>query len=442
MDKVDDTASNLQKITKVKARQILDSRGNPTVEAEVWIHNGLFGRASVPSGASTGEHEALELRDGDKKSYNGKSVMRAVTSVNTTIANQLIGMSCTEQSRIDRAMIDLDGTQEKRALGANAILSVSLATARAAAAFNKKPLYAYLSEKKQYKLPVPMMNIINGGQHAGNGLAIQEFLIEPVGAKNFSEALQFGTEVYHTLKSILKKRYGESSINVGDEGGYAPAISNTHEALNAIVDAISEAGFTTTQIKIGIDAAATSFYNKQQQTYQVDNNEYTNGELADYYMNLVNSYPILTIEDPFYEEAFNDFGELTKRISHKVAIIGDDLYVTNPDRITQGITQKATNAVLIKPNQIGSLTETLQAIRTAQEAGFAHVVSHRSGETDDNFISHLATATDSPFIKTGAPARGERVSKYNELLRIEEELGAKAQLNIYRQKVLATPIAQ
>ncbi len=427
------------KISKVKARQVLDSRGNPTVEAEVWVHGGLVGRAIVPSGASTGRHEALELRDGDKEAFNGMGVQKAVNNVNSAIAHQIVSIPCTEQLKIDHAMINLDGTPEKRVLGANAILAVSMATARAAAAVSQKPLYGYLSGKEQFKLPIPMMNIINGGKHAGNSLTIQEFLIEPVGAKSYSEALQYGTEVYHTLKSLLKRRYGEASTNVGDEGGYAPALSNNHDALDAIVDAISEAGFSEKQIKIGIDAAASSFYDERRQQYQVDGNNLSSGELADYYVKLADTYPILTIEDPFYEEAFKDFTGLTKRVGNRIMIIGDDLFVTNPDRIKKGIAQGAGNAVLIKLNQIGTLTETLQAIRTAQEAGYAHVVSHRSGETDDTFIAHLATATESPFIKTGAPARGERVAKYNELLRIEEELGTNAQLNSYRQAMLAMP---
>jgi enolase len=436
MVKANKTPLTRSKITNVKARQVLDSRGNPTVEAEVWTDGGCMGRAIVPSGASTGKHEALELRDGDKGVFNGMGVQKAVSNVNNVIANRIVGMSCTEQLKIDHIMVNLDGTPEKRVLGANAILAVSMATAKAAAAASQKSLYAYLSDKEQVKLPIPMMNIINGGKHAGNGLSIQEFLIEPVGAKSYSEALRFGTEIYHTLKSILKRRYGESSTNVGDEGGYAPAISNNHEALDAIVDAISEAGFSENQIKIGIDAAASSFYDERRQRYKVDGNDMSSDELADYYVNLVDTYPILTIEDPFYEEAFSDFSELTRRIGKRIMIIGDDLFVTNPDRIQRGIKQGAANAVLIKLNQIGTLTETLQAIRIAQEAGFSHVVSHRSGETDDNFIAHLATATESPFIKTGAPARGERVAKYNELLRIEEELGSNAQLNSYRQAIL------
>jgi len=392
------TPLSQSKISKINARQVLDSRGNPTVEAEVWVHSGLVGRAAVPSGASTGTHEALELRDGNKKAFNGMGVQKAVNNVNSAITKRIVGMSCTEQMKIDHAMINLDGTSEKRVLGANAILAVSMATSRAAAAVEQKPLYAYLSDNEQFKLPIPMMNIINGGKHAGNGLSIQEFLIEPVGAKSFSDALRFGTEVYHTLKSILKRRYGESSTNVGDEGGYAPALSNNHDALDAIVDAISEAGFSESQIKIGIDAAASSFYDERRQQYQVDGNDLSRGELADYYVKLADTYPILTMEDPFYEEAFNDFSGLTRRIGNRVMIIGDDLFVTNPDRIRQGIAQRASNAVLIKPNQIGTLTETLQAIRTAQDADFAHVVSHRSGETDDTFIAHLATATESPFI--------------------------------------------
>jgi enolase len=428
-------------VTQVKARQVLDSRGNPTIEADVTIHNGLMGRAIVASGASTGTHEALELRDKDLKFFNGRGVLKAVTNVNNKIAPKIIGLDCTKQKEIDQLLIDLDGTANKCMLGGNAILAVSMAIAKVAAAFEKKSLYAYLSQKQRYKLPIPMMNIINGGQHAGNNLAIQEFLIEPVGAKSYSQALQFGTEVYHTLKTILKEKYGASAINVGDEGGYAPAMDNTYEALNAISEAISKSGYTTAQIKIGIDAAASSFYNKQKDNYQIDNKQYTAQELEDYYTNLVNTFPILTIEDPFYEEAYSDFTSITKKLGNQTLIIGDDLYVTNPKRIKKGITQQSTNAVLIKPNQIGTLTETLQATNIAQKAKLAQIVSHRSGETDDTFIAHLATATQSIFIKTGAPARGERIAKYNELLRIEEELGTNAQLNSYRQAIKAIPTA-
>jgi len=385
-----------------------------------------MGRGTVPSGASTGVHEALELRDEKRSVYGGKSVLKAVANVNKQIGPKLLGRSTLEQESLDILMLKLDGTRNKSNLGANAILSVSMAVARAAAASQGVSLFRYLAKKKKYRLPVPMMNVINGGKHAGNNLAVQEFLIEPVGAKSYVEALRLGVEVYHTLKNILKEKYGSSSTNVGDEGGYAPPLEKTTDALESILQAIRNSGYDETFIKLGLDAASSSFYDPKTLTYQIDGKALTAGDLSDYYDMLTTTYPILTIEDPFAEDAFEDHAKITARLGKRVKIIGDDLYVTTPARIQKGIELKATNAVLIKLNQIGSVSETLEAIKISREARLAVAVSHRSGETEDTFISHLATAVESQFIKAGAPARGERTAKYNELIRIAEELGPEA----------------
>lgn len=407
----------------MRAIQVLDSRGNPTVEVDLLTRGGFGGRAIVPSGASTGIHEALELRDGNESIYGGKSVLKACANVNQLIGPKLFGMDCTAQKKIDKLMIELDGTPNKSKLGANAILGVSMALARATASSRKEPLYRHLSPKKRYRLPVPMMNVINGGKHAGNKLAVQEFLVEPVGAETFAEALRYGAEVYHSLKSILSEKYGPTAINVGDEGGYAPPLDLTRDALDAILAAIKKAGYGESEIRLGMDPASSSFYDRESQKYTIDGRNLSVGELEDFYSDLINTYPILTLEDPFDEDAFSDFARFTQRYGSRIKIIGDDLYVTNRTRISRGIGEKATNAILIKLNQIGSVTETLEAISMSKEADFEIVISHRSGETEDAFISHLATAVESAFIKTGAPARGERTAKYNELLRIEQELG-------------------
>jgi enolase len=380
----------------------------------------------VPSGASTGIHEALELRDGDMKRFHGKGVLKAVSNVNDRIRSRLIGKDARAQREIDGLMIALDGTPNKKRLGANAILGVSMAVAKVAASSQGKPAYKYLRDLPSYKLPVPMMNVINGGKHAGNKLAVQEFQIEPVGASSCSEAIRIGDEVYHSLGSVLKAKYGPSAINVGDEGGYAPPLEMTGDALEAILLAISDAEYDESTVHIGIDAASSSFYSDKDSTYYIDGKKFSSGELEDYYEELVRTYPIRTLEDPFDEDDFDNFAQITRKLGSRVKIIGDDLYVTNPERIKIGIRKKATNAILIKPNQIGTVTETLDAIKMSREAGMDIVVSHRSGETEDTFISHLATSQESLFIKTGAPARGERTAKYNELLRIEEELGSKA----------------
>lgn len=413
-------------ILRVNSRQVLDSRGNPTVETDIFLRGGAWGRGTVPSGASTGVHEALELRDDKKSLYDGKSVLKAVANVNKQIGPKLLGRSSLEQESIDILMLKLDGTRNKSNLGANAILSVSMAVARAAAASQSLPLYRYLAKRKKYRLPVPMMNVINGGKHAGNNLAIQEFLIEPVGAKSYVEGLRLGVEVYHALKKVLREKYGASATNVGDEGGYAPPIEKTTDALDAIMTAVRNAGFNETMIKLGMDAASSSFYDPKTLTYTIDGRGMNAEELGDYYENLVNTYPIITLEDPFSEESFEDSSKITARLGKKVKIIGDDLYVTNAARIAKGIETKATNAILIKLNQIGSVTETMEAIKMSKEQRWTVVISHRSGETEDAFISHLATAVESQFVKAGAPARGERTAKYNELIRIAEELGPEA----------------
>ena len=412
-------------ITSINAREVLDSRGNPTVEVDVYTRGG-FGRAAVPAGASKGVHEALEIRDGGKR-YYGRGVLSAVRNVNEVIAPKLIGMDSRNQLEIDNLMIRLDGTKNKSKLGANAILGVSLAVAKAAADTYKMPLFRYLGGLKARLLPVPLMNIINGGKHAGNELSIQEFMIVPVGADKFSEALRIGVEVYHGLRSYLKEKYGLSAINVGDEGGFAPPMGETRDALNALVEAIKRAGYSEeSDVVLALDAAATSFYDDEKKTYYIDGKELTSEELLEMYINLTNEYPIKSIEDPFQEEDFESFTELTKRIGNKVQIVGDDLFVTNVERLRRGIEVNAANALLLKVNQIGTLTEAIEAAELAMSSEYNVIVSHRSGETEDTTIAHLAVALNAGQIKTGAPARGERTAKYNELLRIEEYLGSSA----------------
>ncbi|CAG0973130.1 enolase [Methanosarcinales archaeon] len=404
-------------IDHIHAREILDSRGNPTVEVDVFTGNG-FGRASVPSGASTGTNEALELRDRDKR-YLGKGVTKAVNNVNTEIRKALLGMDVSDQRKIDAIMLELDGTENKSKLGANAILGVSLSVAHAAADSLGISLYRYLGGTNAFTLPVPTMNVINGGKHAGNELAIQEFMLQPSGAKTFSEALRMGAETYHTLGAILVKKYGNSAVNVGYEGGYAPPLKNTTDALDALTDAIEEAGYNK-KITIGLDSAATEFYKDGK--YKVDGRILSSGELIDFYAELVDTYPILSIEDPFEEESFEDFAKLTKKLKDTI-IIGDDLFVTNVKRLEQGIRMNAGNALLLKVNQIGTLSEAFDAARLAQKNKFKVVVSHRSAETEDTTIADISVAIGAELIKTGAPARSERNAKYNQLLRIEEELG-------------------
>lgn len=415
-------------IEDIWARQILDSRGNPTIEVEVYTQAGAMGRAAVPSGASTGMYEAVELRDGDKDYYMGKSVLNAVENVNEIIAPEIIGMSVFDQIGIDEYMIELDGTENKGKLGANAILGVSLAVARAAAEELNLPLFQYIGGVNAKTMPVPMMNILNGGEHADNNVDIQEFMIMPVGAESWSEALQMCTEVFHNLKKVLKDKGMNTAV--GDEGGFAPNLSSNEEALQVIVEAIKKAGYKEgEQIRIAMDAAASSFFDKDKKTYELkgEGKSLSTDEMIEYYEKLVSKYPIISIEDGLDENDWDGFKKLTEKIGDKIQLVGDDLFVTNTKKLAQGIESGACNAILIKVNQIGTLTETLDAIEMAKRAGYTAIVSHRSGETEDSTIADLVVATNAGQIKTGAPSRTDRVAKYNQLLRIEEDLGMLAQ---------------
>ncbi|HJD51324.1 phosphopyruvate hydratase [Rothia nasimurium] len=410
-------------ITAVHARQILDSRGNPTVEVEVLLEDGAFGRAAVPSGASTGEWEAVERRDGDKAVYLGKGVLGAVSAVIEEIAEEVIGIDATDQRAVDAAMIALDGTNNKGKLGANAILGVSMAVAKAAAESSDLPLYKYLGGPNAHVLPVPMMNILNGGSHADSNVDIQEFMIAPIGFDTFSAALQAGVEVYHALKSVLHDR--GLSTGLGDEGGFAPNLDSNAAALDLIIEAIEKAGYKPgEEIALALDVASSEFYNDG--AYDFEGQKKSAAEMSAYYADLVAKYPLVSIEDPLDENDWDGYKTLTAEIGDKVQIVGDDLFVTNPERLAQGIEGGAANALLVKVNQIGSLTETFDAMSMAQRNEYRCMVSHRSGETEDVTIADLAVATNAGQIKTGAPARSERVAKYNQLLRIEEELGDQA----------------
>ncbi|MBV9026269.1 MAG: phosphopyruvate hydratase [Streptomycetaceae bacterium] len=406
-------------IDVVVAREILDSRGNPTVEVEVGLDDGSTGRAAVPSGASTGAFEALELRDGDKSRYGGKGVEKAVLAVIEQIGPELVGYDATEQRLIDQAMLDLDATPDKSSLGANAILGVSLAVAHAASEASDLPLFRYLGGPNAHVLPVPMMNILNGGSHADSNVDIQEFMIAPIGAESFSEALRWGAEVYHTLKAVLKER--GLSTGLGDEGGFAPNLDSNREALDLIVEAIKKAGFQPGQdIALALDVAASEFY--KEGAYEFEGKARSAAEMSGYYAELVAAYPLVSIEDPLHEEDWDGWKTITAELGSKVQIVGDDLFVTNPERLQRGIDSDTANALLVKVNQIGSLTETLDAVELAQRSGYKCMMSHRSGETEDVTIADLAVATNCGQIKTGAPARSDRVAKYNQLLRIEEIL--------------------
>lgn len=419
--------SDNYRIVGVHGREVLDSRGSPTVEVEVWTAGGSCGRAMVPSGASTGASEALELRDKKESRYGGKGVEKAVGNVNGEIANAMMGEDCQLQASLDRKLIKLDGTENKNKLGANAILGASLALAKCASSAQGESLYRYLGGLRGFKLPVPMMNIVNGGKHAGNDLAIQEFLIMPVGASCFKESLRIGVEVYYELKKILARRHGVSAINVGDEGGYAPPINKTGDALKTILEAIDGAGYRSgADVWIGIDAAASSFYDKKKAIYRIDDAEYDRDGLIDYYLSLIKEYGVKSIEDPLEEEDFEGFAQMLKRSSSDVQIVGDDLFVTNIKRMRRGLELNSANTLLLKVNQIGSLTEALEAAELAYEHDWRVVVSHRSGETEDPLIADLAVGLGAQMIKTGAPARGERTAKYNRLLRIEDELSGTA----------------
>jgi len=408
-------------IADVNAREILDSRGNPTIEVEVVLENGAFGRAAVPSGASTGAYEAVELRDGGER-YLGKGVMQAVDNVRTIIASSLIGKEVFDQVGIDMLLCQLDGTENKAVLGANAILGVSLAVAKAAADCLGMPIYRYIGGVNAKTLPVPMMNILNGGQHADNNVDIQEFMIMPVGASTFAEALRMCAETFHNLRKVLKERSYNTSV--GDEGGFAPNLKSNEEALECILLAIEKAGYKPyEQIRIAIDTAASVIYQDGKYNLASENRSLSSSEMIDYYEDLCNRYPLISIEDGLAEDDWQGWAELTARLGKKVQIVGDDLYVTNTKRLKQGIELKASNSILIKLNQIGTLTETLEAIEMAKKAKFTAVVSHRSGETEDTTIADLVVALNSGQIKTGAPSRTDRVAKYNQLLRIEEQLG-------------------
>ena len=414
-------------ISQIKAREILDSRGNPTVEVDIELKGGAMGRAAVPSGASTGEHEAVELRDGDKGRYLGKGVSNAVKNVNEEISPKIKGMDAAKQARLDDFLIELDGTENKSKFGANAILAVSLAAAKAAAAADGIPLYRYLGGKDARILPVPMMNIINGGSHADNNVDLQEFMIMPIGAPNFREALRMGSEVFHNLKSILKSK--KLSTAVGDEGGFAPDLKSNEEAIEVILEAIEKAKYKSGKdIYIALDPAASSFYKENNYILLAEKDScHTTSAMIAFYAKLVEKYPIVSIEDGLDENDWDGWKKITERLGDKIQLVGDDLFVTNTKRLDRGIKQGCANSILIKVNQIGTLTETLDAIKLAKDAGYTAVISHRSGETEDVTISHLAVATGCGQIKTGSVCRTDRVAKYNELLRIEEELRDKAE---------------
>jgi enolase len=419
----------MSKIKGVKAREILDSRGNPTIEADLITEDGAF-RAMVPSGASTGVHEALELRDGDKSRYMGKGVLKAVNNVNKIIAPKILGMDPVEQEELDNFMIKLDGTENKSKLGANAILAVSMAACKAGAAAKKVPLYKHIADLagvKEFVMPVPSFNVINGGKHAGNKLAMQEFMLLPVGAKSFSEAMRMGSETYHHLKKVIKEKYGQDAVNVGDEGGFAPNIQDNKEGLELLKEAIKKAGYTG-KMEIGMDVAASEFFKngKYNLNFKGDKPQLKTGdEMVKLYESFVKEYGLVSIEDPFDQDDWTTYPKLTEKVSKTTQIVGDDLLVTNPKRIKIAIEKKACNSLLLKVNQIGTVSESIEACKMAQEAGWGVMVSHRSGETEDSFIADLVVGLKTGQIKTGAPCRSERLAKYNQLMRIEEELGKK-----------------
>ena len=414
-------------IIDIYAREVLDSRGNPTVEVEVYTEDGGFGRAIVPSGASTGIFEAVELRDGDKERYMGKGVLQAVDNVNNILAEEILGMDVFDQLGVDQILIELDGTHNKGKYGANAILGISMAVARAASDELKMPLYQYLGGVNAKVLPVPMLNILNGGEHADNNVDIQEFMVMPVGAKSFKEALRMGTEIFHNLRAVLKEKGLNTSV--GDEGGFAPNLASNEEALITIVSAIERAGYKPgEEIFIALDVAASGMYDEERKVYNLKGEgiELDLNGMLDYYENLVDNYPIISIEDGLAEDDWDGWKALTERLGHRIQLVGDDLFVTNTERLGKGIDLGITNSILIKLNQIGTISETLDAIEMAKVAGYTAVISHRSGETEDTTIADLVVATNAGQIKTGAPSRTDRVAKYNQLLRIEDELGSLA----------------
>jgi len=421
-----DRRAEMSTIVKVIGREIIDSRGNPTIEVEVVLENGITGRASIPSGASTGSYEALELRDKDPKRYFGKGVLKAVRKIHQEIGPKLLGMNVLDQKAIDEALIQWDGTPNKIHLGSNAILGVSLACAKASSNFLGLPLYQHLGGLSATRLPLPMLNILNGGVHADNNLDLQEFMILPVGARSFREALRMGVEVYHHLKAVLKSKGYKTSV--GDEGGFAPDLRTNEEAFSLILEAIRKSGYRPgKEVALGIDAAASEFCHKGNYVLKVERkSKKTTGEMIDYYERLVNRFPILSIEDGLSEDDWEGWKAMTARLGKRIQLVGDDLFVTNLQRLTKGIREKVANAILIKPNQIGTLTETLEVIDLAKRSGYRTIISHRSGETEDTTISDLAVGVNADQIKAGAPSRTERVAKYNQLIRIEEELGKRA----------------
>lgn len=416
---------NMGRISRITAREILDSRGNPTVEVDLILDNGMLGRAAVPSGASTGSKEAVELRDGDKGRYLGKGVEHAVSNVNKIIAPELIGKDPSEQKEIDALMIKLDGTENKGRLGANAILGVSLAVAKAAAQDAGKSVFQYIGSDNARRLPIPFFNILNGGKHADNNVDIQEFMIAPIGAKSFREALRMGAETYHNLKAVLKSK--GLSAAVGDEGGFAPNLSSNEEAIQIIITAIEKAGYKPGQdISIVLDPAASEFYQEGKYILKADNSRLTSEEMVKYYSKMISKYPVISIEDGLAEDDWEGWKVLTEQLGKKIQLTGDDIFVTNPKIVAEGIRRGIANSVLIKLNQIGTLTETLETVALAEKAGYTCMFSHRSGETEDSFLADVVVATNAGQLKTGAPARSERLAKYNQLLRIEEELGDRA----------------
>ena len=415
----------MDNIVEIKGRQILDSRGNPTVEVDVTLADGSFGSAGVPSGASTGAHEAWEMRDGDKSVYLGKGVLKAVENINGPLAEALDGLPATDQGVIDQTMIELDGTDNKSNLGANALLGVSLATAKAAAMFTNQPLYRYLGGASATLLPAPMMNIVNGGEHADNSVDVQEFMVMPLGFERFSDALRCGCEIFHNLKKVLQKKGLNTAV--GDEGGFAPDLGSNVEALDLIMTAIEQAGYKPgEQVQIALDVAATEFYDKDKGTYRIDNKDLSGSEMVDFLADWASKYPICSIEDGLDEDDWDTWKLLTEKIGDKVQLVGDDLFVTNMNRLQRGIDESIANSILIKVNQIGTLTETIGAIQLAHRNGYTSISSHRSGETEDSTIADLAVAMATGQIKTGSASRSDRMAKYNQLLRIEEQLGAAA----------------
>lgn len=417
----------MSQIISVQAREVLDSRGNPTVEVEVYTESGIVGRAIVPSGASTGVHEAVELRDGDKGRYLGKGVLKAVENVNKILNDEITGMFVTDQNEIDARMIELDGSENKGNLGANAILGVSLACAKAGALETGQPLFSYIGGVNANTLPIPMMNILNGGQHADNKIDVQEFMVMPVGAKSFAEALRMGVEIFHTLKAVLKSR--GHSTNVGDEGGFAPNLGSNEEAIEVVIEAIEKAGYKPgDEVYIALDPAASEFYNKEKKIYHFESTgkDYTSSDMVNYWKEWINKYPIISIEDGLAEDDWEGWAALNTAIGDRVQLVGDDLFVTNVKRLQRGIDERSANSILIKVNQIGTLTETINAVQLATQHSMTSVISHRSGETEDTTIADLAVALNTGQIKTGSASRSDRIAKYNQLLRIEELLGSTA----------------